>query len=456
MALKSTKTAIQIVSDNWSPGGVTSLYIGDQLMKKWKIRDQATLSLRFGASKHTVKAVRIPRSSSLRMGQGLARSLGLSSGQTMRAQYQARSNTVRLGPVMAVMLGRPGKLHSSTPFGSTTSFCRELSEAFSTYGGLVYFFCADDWQAGSATVRGIAYANGWHQGDFPLPDAVYNRLMSRKLENKPSVQHFMREVKSKYGTVTFNEKYLDKTEVFSALGRAESCRKYLPESHSFRNYAMLKAMTGKYSTVFLKPVRGSLGKGIIRIVRKPGGYSCQHSNVNGTVTRSYKSLSKLFASISGTLKSRTYQIQRGLQLIRIGGRPVDFRALTHKDQNGKWGVTSIVARIAGQNHFVSNVARGGQMSKAGDALKRANLSKSSVVRARLDKAALDIAAGIDAQMDGHFGELGIDLAVETSGRVWLLEVNSKPAKNDDTPLSEGKVRPSVKKLAMYARHLSGL
>ncbi|GJM79743.1 hypothetical protein D3C76_1583060 [compost metagenome] len=92
-----------------------------------------------------------------------------------------------------------------------------------------------------------------------------------------------------------------------------------------------------------------------------------------------------------------------------------------------------------------------------DAIARSSLPQGvkGKVASRLKKAALDIAQSVDAQIPAHFGEFGIDLAVETSGRVWLLEVNSKPSKNDNTPMGEGKIRPSVKQVIEYTRYLSG-
>ncbi len=72
----------------------------------------------------------------------------------------------------------------------------------------------------------------------------------------------------------FNEKFLDKNEVFDALKHNKELRRYLPESHLLDNYLTFKKMCSTYSSVFLKPVRGSLGKGIIRITK----------NVDGTFT----------------------------------------------------------------------------------------------------------------------------------------------------------------------------
>jgi glutathione synthase/RimK-type ligase-like ATP-grasp enzyme len=221
---------------------------------------------------------------------------------------------------------------------------------------------------------------------------------------------------------------------------------------------MLKSMCSRYSSVFLKPVRGSLGKGIIRLSRiGPDNWQASYATVGGTKRQSYSSLAKLFSTISGKMKTVRYLVQQGLNLIEAGGRPVDYRALTQKNSSGKWAITSIVARTAGSHHFVSNLARGGTLSTVKESVAKSNLPVQfrGDASSRLSRAALDIARGVDNHIPAHFGELGIDLALDTMGRVWLLEVNSKPSKNDNTPLKEGKIRPSVRMLIQYARHISG-
>lgn len=210
---------------------------------------------------------------------------------------------------------------------------------------------------------------------MPIADVVNNRLTSRKLENKPSVQHFVKEVKSRYGTVTYNEKFLDKNEVFEALKSESSLRRYLPESHSLKSFAVLKNMCQTYPVIFLKPVRGSLGKGIIRISRQSDGtYMTLSTQLGGVQKQVYSSLTKLFAGLSGKMKTTKYQIQQGLHLMDIGKKPVDFRALVQKNRAGNWKVTSIVARIAGGSHFVSNLARGGSLSTVKEAVNKSLLS----------------------------------------------------------------------------------
>ncbi|MBW7477042.1 YheC/YheD family protein [Paenibacillus oenotherae] len=452
--LKS-KVAVQVISSGVLPDD--AIMLGEAYLKQWKIPHGQPVTLKFGALKQPVKVMPVERFEGLRIGQSLARKMGIYSSTSLRIQYRSATATLALGPLIGVLVSRDDPNVRDRPFGSITMFCKELVDACAAQGAHVYFFTPNQIADNYNCLEGWIYSDGWRKAAVPAPDIVNNRLTSRKLENKPSVQHFMKEVKFRHNTVVFNEKFLDKPEVFEALSKDSTIVKYLPESHVLRNYTMLKAMCSRYPVVFLKPVRGSLGKGIIRISRiDKETYQALYTTVGGTRKQHFPSLLKLFSTISGKMKTVRYQIQQGLQLIDIHGRPVDFRALVQKNETGKWTVTSIVARTAGSHHFVSNLARGGTLSTVREAVAKSCLSASQGhdAPARLQRAALEIAKGIDANIPAHFGELGIDLALDTNGRVWLLEVNSKPSKNDNTPLQDQKIRPSVRNMIRYARHLA--
>ncbi|MFD0692478.1 YheC/YheD family protein [Paenibacillus sp. GCM10027628] len=444
----------------------TSIYLDDRtvvlseaIAKKWKIPTNQILTLRFGSARQEAKVVSASISNTLRVNPALASKLGLHQGAKLCLHYRQSSSTLSIGPLIGVMVSRVYEGNKERPFGAITAFCKEMTDACEKFGALVCFFPPDAMRGSANSVSAYSYANGsWNKKTFPIPNVIYNRLTSRKYENLKHVQLFMNEVKSKYGTEIFNEKYLDKTEVFEALRKDNSLHGYLPESYLFKNYQMLKSMSSRYPVLFLKPITGSLGKGIIRIRREAGdAYTCHFTNLGGVRKQSFPSLTSAFQALSGKLKTQRYQLQQGLDLISSDGRPVDFRALVQKGPLGQWAITSIVGRIAGTQHFVSNLARGGTLSTVKEALTKSSLGATShtVASARLRKAALDIAKGIETQIPNHFGELGIDLALDSQGKVWLIEVNSKPSKDDNTPLTtEIKIRPSVKQLVQYARYLA--
>ncbi|MFC3749114.1 YheC/YheD family protein [Paenibacillus sp. GCM10012306] len=436
-----------------------AVMLGDRSMKRLKIPANGTLQLAFGSFRQDVTVIPVPKSDSLRVSEGLARRAGFKFRHKLNVSYSTGSRTLRLGPLIGVLVSRHYPDQPERLFGAITMFCRELTNACHAQGAYVYFITPESLETSGSSIQGWVYEEGWRKRNLPIADVINNRLTTRKVENKPSVQHFLADVKSRYGTHFFNEKFLDKTEVFEALKQDASLQRYLPESHMLNGSAVLKRMCSHYQSVFLKPVRGSLGKGILRISKEDGGgYLLQSTTPMGSRRQSYPTLAKLFQAISPKMKSTRYQIQQGLPLLEIGRRPVDFRALVQKNGTGKWGVTSIVARTAGNNHFVSNLARGGTLSTVREAVNKSSLPSGvkDSVQLGLPRAALAIARGIESYIPAHFGELGIDLALDQSGRIWLLEVNSKPSKNDNTPLNDQKIRPSVKQMVLYCRYLAGL
>jgi hypothetical protein len=449
--VKRTKVKIHIQPGNIL-GDDQMIMLSDALVKKWKIPTQSSLQLRFGTAKHEVKVAPLSQAGTLRINDSIAAKWGLNHGVSLCLHYKPSSRTLHIGPLIGVMVSRVNAGTPDRPFGAVTAFCREMDDACRLYGAAV-FFITPDGVGQNDTVKGWHYSGQWIKRTFPLPHIIYNRLTSRKLENRVNVQDFIRHTKMQHQAILFNEKYLDKTEVFDALFKEKNLHIYLPESHLLKDFQLLKTMCAKHPTIFLKPITGSLGKGIIRIKRQADGpYICHFTNSNGARKQSFGSLPQLFKALSGKIKQQRYQIQQGVTLISVDRRPVDFRALVQRNKLGQWIITSIVARIAGDDHFVSNLARGGSLTTVSDALARSNSTSSSGGSFKLKQAALAIADGIEKQIPGHFAELGIDLALDIQGRVWLIEVNSKPSKDDNTSLStERKIRPSVKQVVQYSR-----
>jgi glutathione synthase/RimK-type ligase-like ATP-grasp enzyme len=215
-------------------------------------------------------------------------------------------------------------------------------------------------------------------------------------------------------------------------------------------------MLQRYPILYLKPANGSLGGGIIRLIRQNGRIIYQSTTPSGTLTRLTHSLYHMNQILKQRIKKQSYLIQQGLNLVKCEGRPVDFRVLVQKNRSGNWTITSAVGRIANNQHIVSNLAKGGTIRKASDLLKELKqIRKPSI--SQLRKKALEIAKTFESLADGHFAELGIDLAIDQKGDIWLLEINSKPSKTDDSMISStNSTRPSVYRLMEYTHFLTGL
>lgn len=460
--LKSKYIVPILIVDHIAPD---TIILNEKIFKEQHIPRAQHITIQFGIHTRIVKVLPTPKKQGLSMHPKLAQQLGILgfTGQRLqlRVQYMEKLTTLKLGPLISVLINKETPENISKPFGNISSFCHELAEACMKHGAAVYFFTPLSITSQSTWLNGWVYDGEWKKRMLPLAEVIYNRLPSRKVESQSQVQLFFRHISKQHNIAIFNERFLDKHDVFHSLKNDDEVNRYLPESHLLENLATLKEMYSKYRVLYLKPVQGSLGRGIYRItaLEQQKMILLESATSNSSKPMKFSSLTNLYRVIKPKLKIRQYQLQQGLSVIQIGPKPVDFRALVQKNATGKWSITSIVARTAGDEKFVANLASGGTIDTVINTLPRTNLLKHlspEEMLLSLRRASISIAEAIDRNIEAHFGELGIDLAIDVQGNVWLLEVNSKPSKQDNTPLQGTRIRPSVRMVISYAKYLTGI
>ncbi|MDT2294301.1 YheC/YheD family protein [Paenibacillus larvae] len=112
-----------------------------------------------------------------------------------------------------------------------------------------------------------------------------------------------------------------------------------------------------------------------------------------------------------------------------GGRVHDYRLLLQKNKKGEWEVTGCAGRI-GPTHSITSNLHGGGMAVPMEKLLLTRLQSLREIN-RIKHNMSRISTQVAIFLEGRFGticELGIDLAVDERGKVWLLEVNPKPSR----------------------------
>lgn len=185
----------------------------------------------------------------------------------------------------------------------------------------------------------------------------------------------------------------------------------------------LRRMLDAHRYVVIKPLKGSGGKGVVKIEQLPGGRYRYHHNFRKRTVSSFRGLARRLRRIR---RRRRYMVQQGIRLVQIQGRPVDYRVKMVKKENGRWRITAIVARVARPGRFVTNVCKGGDLWKGSAALRRAFSAKA----ARLKKETMRGVARSSTQwLEQRYpglGSLGYDFGIDKSGAIWILEVNTRP------------------------------
>jgi glutathione synthase/RimK-type ligase-like ATP-grasp enzyme len=360
-------------------------------------------------------------------------------------------NQLKIGPIIAVFTTM--KSNPDEPFGTLTSFYQEMARYSIKEHILFYLFSLK--HVHNEFIYGYRWQHHkWGPSQLPIPQVIYNRIHSRKLESSSSVQTFLHRCEQN-DIPYFNHRFLNKWEVHQALLTYEELTPYLPESLLYEKISDLETMMLKYNSIFAKPINGSLGKKILRIQENNGSYSIDYSSNGHELPNKFQNLTSLKNALSQMIKKRHFLLQQGIPLIHFRKRPVDFRILCNKNQLGEWKVTSAVARVSQEKQFVSNIAQGGEIYSIDEVLnEKFNERTVKSIKRLLFELSLEISKRIDREMTGIFGEFGIDLTIDESGQPWLLEVNSKPSKATNNDYKTAAIRPSAKAVINFAKFLS--
>jgi glutathione synthase/RimK-type ligase-like ATP-grasp enzyme len=356
-------------------------------------------------------------------------------------QYNKESNTLILGPIIALMTDIT-ESEDEPNFQSIHTFCEELHYHTMQTGGLFYIFSSESFSTDE--ISGYYYRDGWKKHSFPPPDVVYNRIHSRKKERSETftkIKNKMIEMNIPF----FNDRFLSKWDVHEVLLKEGYLDAHLPETLLFTKENFLSLLK-KHSSLFLKPINGSQGRKILHLYKEGPSFIVKVSTgMQSDNFMSFTHVDQFFSWFSRFRRKQTYIIQQGIPFLLFKNRHIDFRVLCHKNHHNEWKVTSVVARISGEKQFVANIARGGETYKPLEALTELfekDIAKQQIKR--MKELAKEIAGVVSKNTEGITGELGLDIGIDQDGKLWLIEVNSKPSKTNFVEQDEIKIRPSTK------------
>ncbi|OAB44946.1 YheC/YheD family protein [Paenibacillus antarcticus] len=220
--------------------------------------------------------------------------------------------------------------------------------------------------------------------------------------------------------------------------------KHVPSTRQFQR-DNLTSMLSDYSTVFFKPTTGSGGVNIIRIRKVPKGYQTQLE-----ATKSYYStINALYSKLNQFANKRSYVLQKGIQLATTNGKPFDIRVMVQKTNKGVWHSTAIFTKIGSPGMVATNYNQGGKLGYFNQTMSGSgyNLIKIKQLETELKQLGVKVAKNFDRHMKG-FRELGLDVALDSMGKVWILEVNTRP---QFYPLKNMKDKALYRRILSYAK-----
>lgn len=336
----------------------------------------------------------------------------------------------------------------------------DLIETGRELGYLAYVVTVRNLKLGRSRVLGYTYRRErevWVKGYFPKPHVVYNRIPQREDERLPRVRKKLMLISKYPGVKLFNRRFFNKWSLFQWLNKSKATRPYIPETKRLTEPQVLTSMLKRHSLLYLKPIRGKAGVGIMTVKTQPEKhlpYRLQIQNEKRSRTYRCSTVQKLWERIKAQTDAlgEPYIAQQGIALASVNDRPFDLRALVQKNETGNWALTGIGARVAGNASITTHVPRGGEIDEPEKLLVSVfGRERAQQVLAQARNAALILARQIERSSKHRLGEMSMDLGVDTTGHVWFFEANSKPMKFDEPHIR----RKSLERIFQYSQYLYG-
>lgn len=269
----------------------------------------------------------------------------------------------------------------------------------------------------------------WWRAWTSFPDMIFDRCRFQTTYRFRKLSEF----RSRYPHLNYlNRPLSNKWRIYQLFAENPLISDHLPDTKLFRNIRQLFTFIAKHRVIFLKPVNGTGGRGILRIERigRDTYYVRGRDAKRRIIPEQTVGIRTLTRKVYAWVKGKNYLLQKGIDISLSNGRVHDFRMLVQKNGSGMWQVTGCAGRIGAARSVTSNLHGGGKAVEMEKLLRErfCEDKKIAAIRETSQILAMDIVEQLE-QKYGRLCELALDLAIDRDGGVWLLEINPKPGRN---------------------------
>lgn len=351
---------------------------------------------------------------------------------------------------IGVMTRRKGKSFFES------GYFRHMHKEGEKLGLNVYFFAHEDVHVNKRLVDGYVpeRTGGWVKKSFPWPDIVIDRYRSGWTPSFKALRNS--------GLLRIaNPKFTTKNRATKLFLDTASMRKWIPETRPY-HAATLKDMIKKHPILYLKPANGTGGASIVQVRKRENGISAQFRTRAMKVGKyRFPTIEKAVTAMNRWVKKEkirggTFLLQQGLDLELDKGRWADVRLFIQKNGSGNWEVTGIGVRQAAAGSPNTNLIAKGNKGYPFQSFMKKHFGeeKTRQIRRQCEELAHETVRVIENRF-GSMMEFGMDIGIDRSGNVWLLEVNPKPCKDIMWKIGESQnYLRTVRQPLQYAKYLA--
>lgn len=396
----------------------SNLIIHPNLAQTLQIKKKKNAILCFGNKKQTVhiKISNETAEGNILISQKMMNELCLPIYPTY--EMIKKGNELIIGPCIGLLLCDEDKK-------ITASFLSKMliySKKYAEINGAVIVFSLNKVDTINFTVEGYCYnpvKNEFQKGVFPYPTAIYRTIgLSDKWK-----RYFLFAI----GDKVFNNYYFSKWEMYEWFSNDEEFKKHIPYTSLYKAQEDFFDAIKQFIKVFIKPISGLRGRGIVKasLINNAFLFEYRENGVNYKDTLQNTDEAREF--IHKHFFGGKYLIQQPIDLIKYNNSVIDFRCTMQKNQFLKWECKAIIGRCGEKDSVVSNISSGGRAFIGTEIFENVLLLSEKEAIALGNKIAL-FATKICNALDEfgiHCGTLGLDVGLDTDGKLWLIEINNR-------------------------------
>lgn len=326
-----------------------------------------------------------------------------------------KENKLHIGPVIGIVAGKTLK-NLDKNIQKLGRYVRNYNKI----GGAIIAFSNEGIDRHNKLIFGYLYnpfKKKWEKGFYPYPLAIFKKSSLNK-----ELHHYF---ESLIGKKIFNSSTFDKWEMYTLFKNSSELKPFLPETKIFRTIFNVEQMMERYAAVYIKPIKGMQGKKVAKIEKKADKLLIQYIEDDTKKDYSFNDLYEAKDFLERNFGEERFILQQPLNL-RFNESIIDFRVIMIKDHTGEWKNYGVLGRNGVKGHIVSNRHRGGKVEQADITLGNMFTNKDAILEnyRKMENLAKKAAQTIE-NCGFHFGKLGIDIGIDTDGKVWLIEINHR-------------------------------
>ncbi len=333
----------------------------------------------------------------------------LSIVDSVKYQISIDGDEIIIGPVIGLIVTSQTLKHSKRYF---RKYLDRLSN-YDNYKGLFVFYSLCNVNLNNDTVYGVYYDrknDDFIYSKLPLPKYNYRR----NFKDDPILVRRLEE----HGVVIFNNHKLIKQEFYNYMSRTP-LNQHIPSTYNVNHAKCIIELINKHKNIILKPRNLSRGRGIAIIKKIDDEYSVYRYPETKFITYNKQDLTVILSEYN----LDNYLVQEYLELNDYKGNIYDIRVVVQL-VNGKYKISGIETRVS-KNNTITNVSGGASVISYKDSLKNLNKEDLLKVTKRIKEVCIETAEYLN--INNNIIELGIDVALTSNLKIYLLEANIYPS-----------------------------